>query len=256
MSRAEIKASLAKQFTSRSVESALNHFTKMVEDFRAGDWEDATGKGGKFIEAVLKILLAFCNLPVPVGRKFKADNAINAITGTPQDAFPDAIRILMPRAIRFIYDIASNRGARHDPGEVDPNVMDATVTVSCCTWILAEMVRFAEKGAVNLEEARDLIDGLTMRTYPMIEDVEGRVYVHRKEKTAREIALVLLASHYPGRVPKKDLLAGVMRNGFKEGASRMAISRLEGSVDEDENETLRILRPGLHEAEKFLKGKD
>jgi hypothetical protein len=64
----------------------------------------------------------------------------------------------------FIYDIASNRGGRHDPGEVDPNEMDAAAVVANMSWVVAELIRYAQKGAVNLAEAKQLVESSPRRT--------------------------------------------------------------------------------------------
>src|SRR5881397_2149749 len=93
-----------------------------------------------------------------------------------------------PRACRFAYDIASNRGARHDPGEIDPNQMDARAVIAVTSWIVAEMLRYAQKGTLDPAGVQELVDSLTQRQYPLIEDVDGRVYFHVRGASARDIA--------------------------------------------------------------------
>ena len=38
--------------------------------------------------------------------------------------------------------------------------MDANAEATNCSWILAEMIRIAQKGAVNLDEAKTLVGPL------------------------------------------------------------------------------------------------
>lgn len=154
----QLKTSLTKTFQARHIIAALKHYSESVEKYQAGDWEVCISKGGKFIEAVIKSLWVYCGQTLPASRKFKVGNIVKGIEQL--SGRPDAIRLLIPRACAFAYDIASNRGARHDPDEIDPNKMDATAVVNCSSWILAELVRFAESGTITPDEVNDSVEGL------------------------------------------------------------------------------------------------
>jgi hypothetical protein len=167
-------------------------------------------------------------------------------------SFDDAIRLTIPRACRFAYDIASNRGARHDPGEIDPNEMDARTVVGTAAWILAEMLRYAQKGALDPAVVRDLVDGLIQRQYPLIEDIDGRVYFHVRGASARDVALLSLWHKHPGRMTEQELIAAVMRHRFKRPNATMAVSRLGHLVDRDERARLRLLQPGMRLVEHLI----
>src|SRR5512143_524114 len=111
-------------FPAKHVDAALAHFEKAVDDFGQGDWEDSIAKAGKFVEALLKAVATHCNVTFETGRKFKADRVMNDLGHVAAGTFDDVLRLLIPRACRVIYDIASNRGAGHVPDEIDPNAMD------------------------------------------------------------------------------------------------------------------------------------
>jgi len=139
---------------------------------------------------VLKALWVHTGNTLPPARQFKADSVINQLAN--QTTFDDSVRLTIPRACRFAYDIASNRGARHDPTEVDPNAMDAHAVVGVTSWILGELVRYAQKGSLRPDDVKDLVDGLTEKKYPLIEDVDGRTYLHVGGASGRDIAVLLL----------------------------------------------------------------
>ena len=145
----EIEALLVPHFAKKHVTSLLRHFSKLVEELQQEEWADAIAASGKFIEAVLKALFVQVGKTPPAGRGFKADFVINGLAQVPDGIAHDSVRLTIPRACRFLYDIASNRGGRHDPDEIDPNEMDANAAVMNCSWILAEMIRVAQKGAVE-----------------------------------------------------------------------------------------------------------
>lgn len=241
-------------FPKRHATALVGHFSKMVEEFKKGEWENCIAKSGKFVEASLKALFVYVGKTPPGGRGFKADAIINGLAQVPDDGTcHDSIRLTIPRACRFVYDVASNRGGRHDAGEIDPNEMDANAVVMTCSWIVAEMIRVAQKGAVDTEEAKALVDSLVERRYPLIEEVDGRVYFHLKEKSAVDAALLALAYRYPRRMAKDELIATVRRNGFKRANAQVAVQRIGKLVDNDGNDQLRLLAPGLKAAEGLMK---
>ncbi|MCX6570514.1 MAG: hypothetical protein NT006_03710 [Candidatus Aminicenantes bacterium] len=226
-----------------------------MSDFQMGEWEDSLAKAGKFVEAVLKALFVHVGESPPTGRGFKADPIITGLANKPQNSCDDSIRLTIPRACRFVYDIASNRGGRHDPEEINANEMDANASVSTCSWILAEMIRLSQKGVVDLEEARKLVDSLTRKKYPFIEEVDGRVYFHLEKKTAPDVALLALDHAYPGRLSKQNLIDAIKRNGFSSDNARKAVQSISHFVDNDGNDRLRLLAPGLRRAEEIIKTK-
>ena len=125
---AQLETMIASAFDARHVRACLKHFTEMIEAFQKGDWEKSISKGGKFVEATAKALSLYTGGTLPSARQFKVGTVFNALKQLPSGSYNDAIRITIPRACEFAYDIASNRGARHDPDEVDPNEQDAYVS--------------------------------------------------------------------------------------------------------------------------------
>jgi len=253
MDRSQIEALLIPKFPKKHASAALDHFSEMAGRFQGAEWEPCIAKAGKFVEAALKALGVHAGLTVPSGRKFSAGAVIDDLGRLPGTAgVDDTVRITIPRACRFAYDIASNRGARHDPDEVNPNEMDASAVVPTCSWILAEMIRYAQKGAVDPSQAKELVESLSARRYPLIEEVDGRVYFHRAKKSAPDVALLALSYHYPKRVRQSDLIETIRRHGFKNHNATVAVARIRKLVDDDGNGNLRLLAPGLKKAEELM----
>lgn len=251
MAEGELTRLLAAKFTTKYVESAVDHFQATVEKFQLGEWEDSIAKSGKFVEAILKALWAYVGKPLPSGKGFKAGAIIDGLANEPS-TYEDTIRLTMPRACRLVYEVASNRGGRHDAGEIDPNPMDASMVVSNCSWILAEMLRFSQKGAINVDTATELVAGLNQRKFPFLEDVDGRLYFHLKGLSAKDVEHLTLWRIHPRRMNRKDLIAAAKRHGNSEANAAVGISRLKRIVDDDGDGNLRLLIEGVRQAEVLI----
>jgi hypothetical protein len=237
-------------FATVHVAALLKHYQAMIAEFQQAAWEEAIGKGGKFVEAVLKALWLHTGNTLPPARQFKVDTVMNQLPNAAA-SFGDSVRLTIPRACRFIYDVASNRGARHDPSEVDPNSMDAHAVVAGASWVLGELVRYAQKGSLNPDDVKVLVDAITEKKYPVVEDVDGRTYFHTG-KSARDVALLLLWRKHPGRINREDLVEAVHRHNYSAANATMAVVRLTGLLDVDGSGGLRLLQPGVREAERLM----
>jgi len=223
----------------------------MVDAFQRARWEDSMGKGGKFIEASLKAIYARAGLVPPSG-PFKVDAYINGLTGSPPASADKVIRVTIPRACRFAYEIASNRGGRHDPEEVDPNEIDANAVATNCSWILAELIRHAQRGATNTNSIKALVDSLVRRRYALIEDIDGRTYFHGHGASAVDVALVILSYKYPNRIAEEELVRLLEHNRFTRNNACTSIGRIRKYLDIDGEGKLLLLTTGLERAEEIF----
>jgi hypothetical protein len=251
MSSSKIEQLLTPVFPEVNVSAMIRHFSGMADAFQRAHWEDSMGKGGKFVEAVLKALYARAALTPPPG-PFKVDTYINGLAGSAPTSADKVIRVTIPRACRFAYDIASNRGGRHDPEEIDPNEIDANAVATNCSWILAEMIRHAQHGVKDTDSVKKIVDSLVRRRYALIEDVDGRTYFHGRRASAVDVALVILSSRYPNRLSEDDLVDLLQHHQFTKKNARTAIGRIRRFVDIDAEGRFLALTTGLEKANKIL----
>lgn len=248
---ATVEPLLTPVFRKAHVVALLRHFAGMTDDYQKGEWEDCIAKGGKFIEAVLKALYVRTGNTPATGKGFKVDTVINALAGTPAGSVDDTIRLTIPRACRFVYDVASNRGGRHDPDEIDPNEMDAQVVQTQCSWILAEMIRHAQHGA-GMDEARSAVEALMRRRFQLIEKIDGQTYFHGHRASATDVALAILFDEYPRRLAIDDLVGQLQSNKFSLQNAKQAVVRIDRFVHRDSAGKLTLLGPGLRRAEEII----
>jgi hypothetical protein len=241
-------AMLKDKFEAKHADAAVRHYTRMVQDFQQREWEDANAKAGRFVEAVLKAVWHETGKPVPKGKAFHAGSIMDLLVH--ETVLSDSLRITIPRASRFIYEIASNRGARHDADEVAANEMDANAVTALCSWVLAEMVSHSQKG-MDLDEAKAAVDGLMRRKYPFVEQIDGRVYVDIAN-SAREAALLILYAIFPRRMSEGSLVRQVARHGYSDANAGLAVQRIQNKVDNDGHGYLRLRNVGAREAEALI----
>jgi hypothetical protein len=235
-------------FAPKHVDAAVRHFQEMVQEFELNKWGDASAKGGKFIEAGLKALWVYVGEVVPAGKLFKAGSIMTDLEK--KVGYPETIRLTIPRACRFSYEIASNRGARHDADEIDANEMDARAVLTLCAWILSEMVRFSQKG-YDLALPKIIVEGLMKRRFPFAESIDGRVYADIGN-SAKEVALVVLYYIYPKRMSREALTETLVRHPFKKANADVAVQRIAGFIDDDGRGLIRLRNSGLRKVEELF----
>ena len=251
MPETTINELLKEAFNGSHVDALVKHFRNMVKDYQNSEWADASAKGGKFIEAVTKALWVYAGGIAPKGKDFKVGSIIDDLQRKPATAgLPDTIKLTIPRACRFVYEIASNRGARHDADEIDANEMDASAVVSTSCWILSEMVRFSQKG-LDLREAKNIVEALMRRKFPLSEEIEGRVYTQIGQ-SAPEVAIGILSEIYPKRLSKEDLVRALKRHEFTDKNANVALGRIRKYVDIDEEDRIRLRNTGLQRVEELI----
>lgn len=241
-------AELLQQFPRKHVGALLRHFSESVRALEDGGWETCILKAGKFVEAVIKALAEHAGLMLPKAREFKVNKLVIQLGQLDAAKFDDSIRLLIPRNCVFVYDVASNRGSRHDPSDMDPNKMDAIAVAQNISWILAEMIRLSHKGVLKPDDAADVVEGLMEKRYPDIEEIDGRLYVNRDGVSATDVALLLLERRYPARFSREELVSTLVRNSVKKSTAQVAMSRIQKYTDDDGEGNLKLRANGRQKA--------
>ncbi|MEK7621621.1 MAG: hypothetical protein AAB415_00400 [Patescibacteria group bacterium] len=249
----EIRSILITVFSAKQVDSLLKYFLDGAKKYRSGDWEGVGIKAGKFVEAVVKCLMIYCGQSVPAARKFKAGVALKNLE-TLNSSYSEVVRIVIPKSCLFLYEIASNRGGRHDADDVDANEMDAKAVIPLMSWVVAEIVRFSNAETTTPADISALIESLSEKIYPSFEEIDGRPYINFDRLSAPEIGLLLLYFKYPHRIERQVLVDAIKRHGPKKNAAEVAAHRLKSLVDDD-NGVWKLRGLGRQKAETFLNGR-
>ena len=157
---------------------------------------DAAGlAAGKFCEAVLRHLQSVvAGTSTPFNRRIPnfADACRKLIT-SPAGNASESERIVIPRALVFAYTMRNERGIGHVGGDVDANRIDLAVLSAVADWVVCELIRLYH--GLSLEEAQDLVDGISIRRLPTIWEGRGSKTSPPRWLTRQGIKFSLSSTH-------------------------------------------------------------
>ena len=167
---------------------------------------DAAGlAAGKFCETALRLLQhVVTGSNIPFSKKIEnfADECRKLIV-SPSGAASESERVILPRALVFLYTMRNKRGIGHVGGDVDANQIDVAVMARMADWVICELIRIHH--GLSLEEAQDLVDSISVRQLPDIWEVAGKKRVLREGVKASDQVLLLLYSSADSAVLVEDL---------------------------------------------------
>ena len=243
---------LEANFKKQGVKKLITYFSKSIREFEQGSWESALEQSGKFVETTIKLIWDFAEETPPKSKAFKVGAYAQRIMQLDSIKIPsNGIRLQIPRACLFLYDIVSNRGGRHASDEFNPNEMDAMTVSALCSWILAELIRFCASNTISPDEAKKIVESVVVRRYPFFEEIEGRVYVDgKKHKSATQCALMILYKKFPKRMKRVELIEAIIRHKYRKNS--LNFGRLLPFIDLDENRDILLRETGRRKVEEFL----
>ena len=200
-------------FRSVSLSSLQPRFrARLIKDYR--DLKDAYVKrqydasglrAGRFSETMLRLLQQqLTGTHIVFGTKIpNFIDECGKLENLPQAAGPESFRVVMPRALAFMYTIRSKRGIGHVGGDIDANQIDAATVARIADWCMAELIRVVHM--LPLEDAQRLLDSISARQLPQVWTVLGKRRVLNRSHDYREQTLLLLYDTPSGQASSDDL---------------------------------------------------
>lgn len=248
-----VEAQFQKYFPKTLVSKLIQHYTRLKSNFIQGKLEPGELNGAKFAEVVFR-LIQYATDPqhqyTPLKQSLPSvDTLVTRFQNLPS-TFDDSLRLHIPRLLKAIYGIRSKRGVGHT-GEVDANLMDATLVMAVCDWVMAELIRLYH--GCSADEAQSIIDRLVKRNIPIIYERDG-IKTLLTQVPYEEATLLFL--HYEGEkdVPLGDLCKWVTHPNvtiFRNGILRKLHTEKKLYLDEKAR-LCRILPPGLQYVEEKI----
>ena len=181
----------------------LEEYRQITKNFAEHRWSPAELSGGKFCEIVYSILVGHAAGTYPAKPSKPQDFPTACKKLEANKGVPRSFQILIPRMLPALYEVRNNRGVGHVGGDVDPNHMDATVVLSMCNWVMAELVRVFH--ALDTATAQGVVDSLAERRTPLVWQSGDLKRVLDTAIPLPDQILLLIASS-PGAVATADVL--------------------------------------------------
>lgn len=176
-------------------------FQKLHQQYFLGKWEPTQLDGGRFAEAVLRIVqYKDTGTYTPIGTQLNRKTIVGS--AAKNIVLPDSLRLQVPALAELVIDFRNNRNSGH-LGAIDVNEMDSALVLSASNWILAELIRLETQMSPN--DAQAEIKKIIERKMPIVEEIGGRLKCLNPKFGAKEKALVFCYQKYPGPVSLDEL---------------------------------------------------
>jgi hypothetical protein len=246
----KIKGELANFFPAELIDSLIDSYVELSGNFVRGKLRPSEVEGGRFCESAIRALqYETTKTYSPIGVTIDLDDEIEKLRNLPKTDFHDSIRLHIPRTIRVIYDIRNKRDVAH-LGEISPNLMDATLILNCCKWILAEFFRMKFK--IPIAEAQGIIDGLVEKDTPIIQNFGGFPVILKPDMSVRNRIMILLYNEGPEGVKRQDLSSWIPSKMRKQIATNLSRLQHDRSYIYRDGDWIYITRIGERYVEENI----
>jgi hypothetical protein len=180
---------LAGGLPSHLVAELLETYQEAKRRFHLGDLRPQEVEGGRFSEAVFRMLQHLSGMKVTtLGRQLpKIDRLLIDLENA--TGISESVRLHIPRTLKLIYDIRNKRDAAHLGDGIDPNLQDATLVIRNMDWVMAELVRLHHN--VGPDEAQRIIEDLVTKEVPAVQEINGQPVI-LTDLQPRDQALLML----------------------------------------------------------------
>lgn len=239
---------LKKGFDKLIADAIVKSYQAIEQNYVLRKWKPSELDAGHFVEAVRRAIdLELTGKYTPLGKSMPNFND-QAIQHYERQAGHESFRMLIPRALKAVYNVRNKRGVAHI-SDVNPNEMDASFILSSVKWVLAELVRL--KSGVSTSQTQDLLDAITERHCPLIWKESGIVAFLRPKMKAKDQVLVLLYDCSPIRDTELQRIIEYKNTSeFKKILKGLHKSK---AIYYHEDGNCRLSPNGFHEAEIIIR---
>lgn len=121
----------------------LSRYRDLKAAYVNGQYDACGLRTGRLCEVLIRVLQnELTGGHTPFGTKLDAfDRECLRLEKLPKSAGAEGMRVIMPRALNFLYTLRNKRGIGHEGGDVDANQIDAATAVRVSDWCIAELIR-------------------------------------------------------------------------------------------------------------------
>jgi len=233
---------------SELTEAFQAEFQKLHQQYFLGKWEPAQLDGGRFSEAVLRIIqYKDSGSYTPIGTPLNRKSIVGRVGKN--TVLHESLRLQIPILAELIMDFRNNRNSGH-LGAINVNEMDSTFVLNAANWIVAELIRLETQ--MSPADAQAEIKKIIERRVPIIEEIGGRLKCLDPKLDAKTKAVIFCYQMYPASISLKNLVnwteytnKGVLRG-------QLNLLNKEGIID-FRNDLAQLTKKGIIWVEKNIK---
>lgn len=250
--------SISSKYRTRIIDAYLEIKKRQVEANHSNNIDSVGISTGKFCESVIRFLQhELTGTSVAFGKHIpNFPDACRALITTPANSGPETLRIIVPRALVFMYTMRGKRGIGHVGGDIESNLIDMATIVRVSDWVMCELLRVYHN--LPLEKAQALLDSLATKDLPMVWGVDGRHRVLTPNmNNKKKVLLLLYSSEYSSALSEElfDWIEHPNMSNFRRDVLRpMHTSKL---IEYNESDEIVYLSPiGIAEVETKILNND
>jgi hypothetical protein len=202
------------QFRTRIIQAYLEIKRRFSEAAYNASADSAGLSVGKLCETVLRFLQQhLTSTHISFGKHIpNFPDACRKLIQLPDSAGIESLRVIIPRALVFLYTLRGKRGIGHVGGDVEANSIDLATIVRVSDWVICELIRIFH--GLSIEEAQGIVDALSTRAVPDIWEVAGKKRVLKQGLDFKQQVLLLAYSDVQGGVLSDDLFSWTEYSNF------------------------------------------
>lgn len=203
----DVLAGIPKKFRTRIIKEYLEIKKRYSEALYDSEYDTAGFSAGKFAETILRFLQQkLTGNYIAFGKHISNfPDECRKLIQVSSSAGVESLRVIMPRALVFLYTLRGKRGIGHIGGDVEANEIDLKTIVQLADWVTCELIRIYHN--LSLEEAQAIVDVLSTRTLPDIWQVAGRRRILRTDLNFKQKVLLLTYGNIESGVLTEDLFS-------------------------------------------------
>lgn len=185
----QVKDIIKQASDEKLAEHIIETFKEVEKNFHLKSWKTSSLDAGHFVEAIRRFIeLKLFGQYTPINKPLPNFND-KCLSGYLNKQGEDSYRIHIPRLLFTIYGIRNKRGIGHI-SSIKPNKIDASLILSSCKWVLAEIIRLNSN--LSIEETEILIDEIIERNVEGIWEVGETIRILEDGLTLKDKILYLL----------------------------------------------------------------
>ena len=246
--------SIPKKFRTRIIGAYLEIKKRQTEAAHSDNTDSVGISTGKFCESVIRFLQhELTGNSVAFGKHIpNFADACRLLITTPTSAGTETLRIIVPRALVFIYTMRGKRGIGHVGGDIESNLIDMATIVRVSDWVMCELLRVFHN--LPLEKAQALLDSLATKDLPMVWGIDGRHRVlNPKMNHKNKVLLLLYSNEYSSALSEElhDWVEHPNMSNFRRDVLR-PLHKLKLVEYNEEDEIVYISPTGISEVENNI----